>query len=344
MNRNLPSLRHRAVDVPRLRDSLVQSWTQSTTLDATLAAHRGTTRLPVKYRDEARQRHMLWTLGEWCDWLRDLVAAAELFYVTPDMTELVMQAAAAAPEYQVHADQLPAERGFVVFGKPYCAVAAEALNPGQRVELQAALWGPVPDTGDGPGVMLVTLQDADVLLSTQPLPDGDPVLRRRLMAECDTLRRFTGPLAYHEEYAMPFGANPWGTDGTQRVGNAALAAVMTTWILMGQRITVTERAELPRSVRKAAARAGHPDPLVRTVSLRQAARGRADADEQRQRAGEPSRRYTKRWPVRGYGYWRNTWYPSRERHEQQWVWVPGYMKGPEGAPLVGGERVNVLRR
>ena len=38
--------------------------------------------------------------------------------------------------------------------------------------------------------------------------------------------------------------------------------------------------------------------------------------------------------MQGYGYWRDTWYPSKGRHEQQWVEVDSYVKGPEGAPWV----------
>lgn len=46
-------------------------------------------------------------------------------------------------------------------------------------------------------------------------------------------------------------------------------------------------------------------------------------------AGEPgqstARTYDKQWPVKGYGYWRNTWYPSKQEHRQQFVYVPSWV-------------------
>lgn len=341
---------HRAVDVPALRHRLLETW-RSGHLRQLLTAHpRTKMQLPVHHRDEGAGVSHLWSIQEWEDWLLERLAEAELFYVTHDMTELVAQAAAAKPRYEVHADRLPAEVGFVVFAHPYCTVPPERLAPGQRVELSAALWAPVPDVGGGPegaapGVMLVTLQDSDVLLWTQPVgelgPGATPSAVRRVLTG---LRHSYGPLSYHEEYPLPFGERPWGMDLAEGLSNEAIGAVMTTWILMGQRITTVEREPMPRHICKQAAREGRPEPTVRTVTLRQARRGAVPVDPQEQRPGEPARRYTKRWPVKDYGYWRDTWYPSKQRHEQQYVWVPGYMKGPEGAPLVGGERVNVLRR
>lgn len=347
---DIPAAHHRAVDVPALRDKLLESW-RNGHLRMLLEAHPATKlHLPVRRRDERAGHAYMWTVREWESWLIERLAEAELFYVTHDMTDLVEQAAAAAPRYEVHQDRLPAEVGFVVYAHPYCVVPSEVLLPGQRVELSAALWAPVPDVGGGPegaapGVMLVTLQDTDVLLWTQPMSDlagGTPASMRRVLEE---MRVAQGPLSYHEEYPVPYGERPWGMEAAEGVKNTAVGAVMTTWILMGQRITTVEREPMPRHVRKAAARQGRPEPTVRCVTLRQRSRGDVlPADQQQTQPGQPSRQYTKRWVVRGYGYWRNTWYPSRERHEQQFVWVPSYTKGPQGAPLVGGERVNVLRR
>lgn len=338
--------RHRAVDVPALRDRLLEGWRDRGHLRQLLLAHPSTQmNLPTYLRDEAAGVNRQWTLDEWITWLVERVAAAELFYVTPDMTELITQASQAAPSYEVYRDRLPAETGLVVFGQPFCEVPPERLAPGQRVELNAFLWATVPDVGGGvsgpqPGVMVVTLQDTEVLLLTQPW-DGSDGTAAQLQQIITAMRSGLGPLAYHEEYPMPFGDTPWGEPAGLPVNNAAVAAAFTTWILMGQRIATVEQEVLPRHVRKRAARAGRPEPKVRTVDMRRT--GRAQ-QEQEQQPGTDPRKYTKRWVVKGYGYWRNTWYPSRERHELQYVHVPSYVKGPDGAPLVGGERVNVLRR
>ncbi len=349
---NVQATRHRAVDVPRLRDALLESWSGGYLLDLLTTHGSGGMHLPVHHRNERTRNNELWTTQEWTEWVIEQLAAAELFYVTEDMTELTMQAAAGAPSYQVYEDRMPARAGFVVYGKPFCHVPSELLAPQQRVELQAALWAPVPDTGGGveraaPGVMLVTLQDSDVLLQTQPvahLLGGRAASVAGMDSVMRQMRAAYGPLSYHEEYPLPYGNAPYGTEPGRIVKNFAVGAVMTTWLLMSQRITTVEQERLPRSARRQYIRDGRPEPTVRTVSLRRTNRG-PDADPQQVQPGqESSRKYTKRWPVRGYGYWRNTWYPSKDRHEQQYVWVPEYMKGPEGAPLVGGERVSVLRK
>lgn len=47
------------------------------------------------------------------------------------------------------------------------------------------------------------------------------------------------------------------------------------------------------------------------------------------------RTYKHRWGVRGF--WRNHWYPSLDTHRA--IWIEAHIRGPEGAPLIGGERV-----
>lgn len=331
--------RHRAVDVPRLRDALLAGWRAGYLLEI-LDITTAPMYLPVDpgFSPETARP---WSTQRWAAFCCEALEQADLFYVTPDMTTLVGQASAAMPPYSLHADRLPARSGFVVFGDTFCSVPATALPPGQRCLLQAALWAPVPDTSAGHGVMLVTLQDTDVLLGTQAGVDhADPAMRATLA----DMRHRLGPLAYHEEYPLPYGEAPYGEDAP-KVRNAAVASLLCTWTLMGQRLTTVDREPMPRGIRRQAAREGRPEPVVRTVTLRQSTRrAREGADDQVQQDGASGRVYKHRWPVTGYGYWRNTWYPSRDRHEPQFVWVPEYMKGPAGAPVIGGERVNVLRR
>jgi hypothetical protein len=120
------------------------------------------------------------------------------------------------------------------------------------------------------------------------------------------------------------------------VGNQGIAAVMSTWLIMGQRIAVVQHDRLSRQIRRQAARAGEPEPLVRTITLRRPAKtGRADNDGQ-----GPRREYHHQWIV--HGFWRDQWYPSEQRHKP--IYIADFVKGPAGAPMLGGERVSVLRR
>jgi len=50
--------------------------------------------------------------------------------------------------------------------------------------------------------------------------------------------------------------------------------------------------------------------------------------------------YTHRWVVRGH--WRQQWYATIEKHKK--VFIPPYLKGPEGAPLLTSPKVYVWSR
>lgn len=328
---------HLAADVPRLRDRLHEGWAGGH-LDELLRTTDAEMHLPwTGGRGTPWPRRQV-NLREWRDFLLEQLPRTTMYYVTPEMTALVVQAAQAMPRYEVHPDRLPSQSGFVVFGDTMCDVPREVLEPGQQVKINAAIWAHVSDTDGGrPGLMVVTLQDTGVLLTTQPMNTGG----RRIQDVLAAMRTHLGALSYHEEYVMPYGTDPYG-EGPREVRNQAVAAMICTWSLMTQRITVTSDEKLPRAVRRHYSRQGLPEPAVRTTTLRQA--GKAVQDVQERDPASPGRVYTKRWVVAGYGYWRDTWYPSRQRHEQQFVVVPSYVKGPKDAPLIGGERVNVLRR
>lgn len=77
-----------------------------------------------------------------------------------------------------------------------------------------------------------------------------------------------------------------------------------------------------------------PTPDVRVVRMRPLRNEHA--------THSPSgRRYTHRWLVRGH--WRNQ--ACGPKHsERRRTWVPAYTKGPDGAPLIGGDVVNAWVR
>ncbi|MCZ7478844.1 hypothetical protein [Micromonospora sp. WMMC273] len=326
----VPPTRFTAADVPRLRDRLLEHWEVDGGLRVLFGMHNNVIRTPWLTAGGRPVRPM--SRWEYEQQLRRWLAEAELFFVTSDMTTVARQAAEAMPNYEVNADTMPARVGFCVWADAMSDVRAHPdndLRPGERCVLQAVLWAETM-TPEGPGVQLVTLQLSDVMLGTRLV---DP-------EEVAASVRVLGPLCYHEEYELPYGNRPFGAPEGMQVGNTAVGAVMSTWLMMSQRITDVQKEPLPRSVRRAYTRQGRPEPVVRTVTLRRA----ASAAQEREPGQESSRVYTKQWVVRGYGYWRNTWYPSKGEHRQQFVYVPDYVKGPAGAPLVGGERVSVLRR
>ena len=80
------------------------------------------------------------------------------------------------------------------------------------------------------------------------------------------------------------------------------------------------------------------DPTVRYIDLRRARTEPSDHTDDEPRTS--TREYRHRWIVRGH--WRNQWYPSRNDHRP--IWIDPHFAGPEDKPLLGGERVNVLRR
>lgn len=103
------------------------------------------------------------------------------------------------------------------------------------------------------------------------------------------------------------------------------------WLLMQQRIAV-ETVERPsRASERRLRRAGKPVDAVRVITLRHP-----------EHHGYPTsdRTYHHRWVVRGH--WRKQWYPSQERNIP--IWITPYVKGPDGAPLLAGEKVYAWKR
>lgn len=98
--------------------------------------------------------------------------------------------------------------------------------------------------------------------------------------------------------------------------------------LLRQRVAEESIAMPDRAARRRMKREGKEPSPVRVISIRA---GSASGGG----TGESGRDYVHRWIVRGH--WRRQWYRSIQAHRP--VWITPYVKGPEGAPLLGGEKV-----
>lgn len=108
--------------------------------------------------------------------------------------------------------------------------------------------------------------------------------------------------------------------------------LLATCHLMRQKLTETATESPDRSSRRRHQRAGLEPPEIRTIALRRSERPATPA-------GESTREFHHRWVVRGH--WRKHWYPSIEAHRP--IWIAPFIKGPEDAPLLGGDKVYTVR-
>lgn len=108
-------------------------------------------------------------------------------------------------------------------------------------------------------------------------------------------------------------------------------AMRTAWLLMRQPLAETEDVEPDRASRKRTQRAGYEPKAIRVINLR-----RPQGDS----SGTGQGNYHHQWIVRGH--WRNHWHPKRQVHRP--VWIAPHVKGPEGAPMIGGEKVYAWKK
>ena len=115
----------------------------------------------------------------------------------------------------------------------------------------------------------------------------------------------------------------------------ACAWLAAAWELM-ETPTVAEvkKMPVPAKVAKKRAKKGRVDPEVRIVTLR-------PMRNENVTHSPSGRKYHHRWLVRGH--WRNQACGPKQS-ERKRTWVPSYTKGPDGAPLIGGDLVKVWKR
>lgn len=262
------------------------------------------------------------------------LAHATLFHVSREMTELAAEAAHTLPAFAADAQDFPAEVGLLFFNG-----GIPASWGGYTVRIHAVSWQALEDCAE----YAFFLDTASILSIAEvhgehvrenfhadvSSADGlwfNDVTRSVLMfcdgvgdEQADQLREQSGEVA--------------GPAGEAGVTSTGLHVTRSALLLMQQQLADTSEVQPDRAARKRLQRAGQEPAAVRVIELR---RSKAATGA----PGESGREYHHRWITRGH--WRQQWHPKRQVHRP--VWIAPHIKGPEGAPLIGGEKVYALKR
>ena len=289
---------------------------------------------------------------------------AKLFWVPPEETEVIADAATDLPESLVlYEDMLPSVSGFVVFGGDWYGTDA-MTNRKSIWPIRAFRWGPVnlpdkcgPDglaTDDAvfrPGIAIsaysFSLDMKDSALANLPPEE----LKARMGQLADDLSVVGFDDGWPQEASfwvqkgmedlkpswMPLGRSDWMIDQpwTEHPvfgrDHAAYRSVLedrcimaALWALMASCKPVEHVPN--RAERRQACRRGHTAAPVRIVTWRgpQGQRPVTAAE------AEATRHLTKRQYIEKF--WRNQPYGPRNSL-RRWQLIPGYWRGPEDAPL-----------
>lgn len=242
---------------------------------------------------------------------------ADLFFVAEEMFTLAQAAARSLPPFTLLPEDVPTE-----FGLAYLAPGTYA-PPGELNSVAAVEWRVVP----GLGVTFAFFCDTDLMLNHMT---GSGTCTPEQAAHH---RNLFGPLSpMHAEALVHFGHDPLSDDRASSGDEEFMRVVRSMWLLMQQPLAGVAEVEMDRAARKRLRRAGREPASVRVINLR---RPQSDGGS----AGS-AREYSHQWIVRGH--WRQQWHPKRQVHRP--VWIAPHVKGPEGAPLIGGEKVYAWKR
>lgn len=252
--------------------------------------------------------------------LSNHLRASELFWASQDMTALAVHAGEQLEEARWATADRPSPCGLMVFDG---GLGMVQVHPGMNGPVTALAWGP------GPGETLVVwhLMTGEQFTGGVPVPNPEAV----------------PPLIAIREARLPVTAEPVPMDGLPAHEGMApsrtiMAALAAAWHLMGQPQLIERTVQEPhRADGRSLRRAGMPDGGVSLMALRR----QYTPQDRDPDAGTDQRTYRNRWIVSGH--WRNQAY-GPERSLRRQTWVPAHMKGPEGAPLLSTEKVNVWRR
>ncbi len=270
-----------------------------------------------------------------------LLMRCGMYWVTPHMTALAVSAGRTLPEVSFGNIHRPEPIGLLVWDGGAVQSTQQQLKfqdrrlwrqtalgatqpPAPVLPLDAVSWGPHPDGLEVTG--WVARDQMVRALAAAGYPTDAPQQAPPLIPDHSTV--IPAHSAAHD---------PAEFDGHQ--DRALLLTLAAAWQLM-QQPTLAERTirRPDRDDARRAARVGYSDPDVTIVDLRQIYRPQEPRDDE---GAGSSRTYRYRWVVSGH--WRQQPF-GKDRAQRRQQWIPSHTKGPDGAPLLETERVNVWRR
>lgn len=244
--------------------------------------------------------------------LAEMFRRGQPFWVQRDMLALAEAAAHTMPPQPILVSDLPCSDGCIFF--------EEAIilhnRIGGTIRFRALIWHAQPA-----GVHVVPMFEDDQ--DKGPLPRGHRLLHWPL---------YPFDSAFWTWNAAPR-TNP-DEDRTEKNSGWMLYRLpLSLWILMGQRITVTDTVDPERASRRRMSKGPKLDvDKIKIIRLRKMDYARSD--------NEVHVAWSHRWLVSGH--WKNQWFPSLKTHRL--IWVAAHIKGPESKPLVLKDTVGLLMR
>ncbi|MGW2845392.1 hypothetical protein [Streptomyces sp. NPDC001274] len=253
------------------------------------------------------------------DALTPHLEVADMFWVGQDMAALAMHSGEQLAATRWATADRPSPCGLLYWDEGVGHVDAN----GVRIPVEACAWGPYE------GELLLWLLMSRGRLASEVARIG------RYKVEEDAIP----PLIPISAATLPITAEPSPlAEVDPQLPQPVVAALAAAWLLMQQPQLVDRKQErADKATARAYARDGQRPPEVTIVDLRR----QYTPQDQDPDAGSDQRTYRHRWIVSGH--WRNQAHgPARSLRRQ--TWVPAHVKGPEGAPLLPTEKVNVWRR
>jgi hypothetical protein len=263
----------------------------------------------------------------------NVVSKAPLHYIDSRFCNLVQAAVPSLPGSPLAAHDVPSPRGFLYFSEPLLDGVSE--RPANWIVLWN-LFDDVDHVRRDVGFIVWWMVDRETKWHRTGL--AKEAQDRGLSA--DAQAAYIRDMPYFcpsLTYSVTFGTDISEVTATAAPGTAGwlLRFLLVTWHLQRQRLTSSHVVRPSRAtLRRLARLKTSADPEVRVLTLRVPESGNHGPDS------ESSHEYYHQWIVRGH--WRQQWYPSIEDHRP--VWIAPHLKGPDGAPLLGGEKVYAWRR
>jgi hypothetical protein len=241
------------------------------------------------------------------------ISNSELFYVTEAMCDLSFQAAETLEEFPLHTHHFESKHGLIWFAQPLYYMG--------DIPVHFIAWGAGPD-----GVFLSSIMHtADI---DRWIQSG--VVHYDLFPPPNWGRSYS--LASTTSFCAVVGCEVlWGDPlprdkGWMEIGFWTRFA--SAILLMKQTLSDSTDVHPTRASIRRLNKVGAPVSAVRVINLRSIRDGSGTPEQQREWAHQ--------WVVRGH--WRMQ--PcGHNREERRPTWIAPHIKGPEGAPILGGDKV-----